>query len=143
MVDVPVERLLKEIIKKEAPTPIIIQPGPSDIKKKKKTPKPSTSGTKEEKKGTKPPIPPKPSSSKSGGWKKAALSGATKGVFTKVGVDPKFIDKYDTDDKGGYSPKGKGKGKYPKAKKSEAEKLQEGWEGWDSPTRGTLSYETD
>ena len=143
MVDVPVERLLKEIIKKEAPTPVIIQPGPSDIKKEKKTPKPSTSGTKKEKKGTKPPIPPKPSSSKSGGWKKAALSGATKSVFIKVGVDPKFIDKYDTDDKGGYSPKGKGKEKYPKAKKSEAEKLQEGWEGWDSPTRGSLSYDTD
>ena len=73
------------------------------------------------------------------------MSGAAKATLRKVGVDPKFIDKYDTDDddEGGYSPKGKGKGKYPKAKKSEAEKLQEGWEGWDSPTRGTLSYDTD
>ena len=127
MVDAPVERLLKEIIKKEPPAPVIIQPGPSGIKKEKKTPKPGPSGNKKETKGTKPPIPPKPSSSKS--WKKAALSGAAKATLRKVGVDPKFIDKYDTDDdddEGGYSPKGKGKGKYPKAKKSEAEKL---WEG--------------
>ena len=140
MVDAPVERLLKEIIKKEPPAPVIIQPGPSGIKKEKKTPQPGPSGIKKETKGTKPPISPKPSSSKS--WKKAALSGATKGVLRKVGVDPKLIDNYDTDDddEGGYSPKGKGKGKYPKAKKSEAEKL---WEGWDSPTRKTLGYDTD
>ena len=39
-----VERLLKEIIKKEPPAPVIIQPGPSGIKKEKKTPKSSTSG---------------------------------------------------------------------------------------------------
>ena len=57
-----------------------------------------------------------------------------------MGIDPKLIDKYDTDDEGGYSPKGIGKGKYPKAKKSEAEKL---WEGWDSHTRKKLGYDTD
>ena len=39
-----VERLLKEIIKKEPPAPVTIQPGPSGIKKEKKTRKPSTSG---------------------------------------------------------------------------------------------------
>ena len=61
----------------------------------------------------------------------------------KIGIDPKFVDSFDTDDEGGYSPKKKGKGKYPKAKKTEAEKLQEGWEGWDSPTKGKLSYDTD
>ena len=143
MVDAPIERLLKEIIKKEPPAPVIIQPGPSGIKKEKKSPKPGPSGIKKETKGTKPPIPPKPSSGKSGGWKKAALSGATKATLKKLGIDPKLVDKYDTDDEGGYSPKGKGKGKYPKAKKTEAEKLQEGWEGWDSPTRGSLSYDTD
>ena len=71
------------------------------------------------------------------------MSGASKGVLRKLGIDPKLIDKYDTDDEGGYSPKGKGKGKYPKAKKTEAEKLQAGWEGWDSPTRKTLDYDTD
>ena len=147
MVDAPVERLLKEIIKKEYPAPVVVQPGPSGIKREKRTPKPGPSGIKKESKGTKPPIPPKPSTGKSGGWKKAALSGATKGLMKKIGVDPKFLDRYDTEDEdedeGGYSPTKKPKGKYPKAKKTEAEKLQEGWEGWDSPTKGSLSYDTD
>ena len=151
MVDAPVERLLKEIIKKEYPAPVVVQPGPSGIKREKRTPKPGPSGIKKESKSTKPPIPPKPPSlkgtktptGKSGGWKKAALSGATKGLMKKIGIDPKFVDSFDTDDEGGYSPKKKGKGKYPKAKKTEAEKLQEGWEGWDSPTKGKLSYDTD
>ena len=73
------------------------------------------------------------------------MTGATKGILRKAGVNPKLIDRYDTDDEGGYSPKGKnkGKGKYPKTKKTEAQKLQEGWEGWDSPTRKTLGYDTD
>ena len=130
----PLETMFKQLIK--------------NTSRGTKTPKikeeatPSTPGVKKETKGTKPPIPPKPSSSKSGGWKKAALSGATKATLRKIGIDPKLIDKYDTDDEGGYSPKGKGKGKHPKAKKSEAEKLQEGWEGWDSPTRKTLGYDT-
>ena len=145
MVDAPVERLLKEIIKKEYPAPVIIQdqPGPSGIKREKRTPKPGPSGIKKESKSTKPPIPPKPSTGKSGGWKKAALSGATKGLMKKIGVDSKFLDQYDTEDEdeGGYSPKKKPKGKYPKAKKTETEKLQEGWEGWD--TKGKLSYDTD
>ena len=52
MIDAPLERSLKEIIKKETVAPVIIQPGPSGIKK---TPKPSTSGTK---KGQKLPNPP-------------------------------------------------------------------------------------
>ena len=149
MVDAPVERLLKEIIKKEYPAPVVIQdqPGPSGIKREKRTPKPGPSGIKKESKSTKPPIPPKPPSlkgtSKSEGWKKAALSGAAKSTLRKLGIDSKFLDKYDTEDEdeGGYSPKKKPKGKYPKAKKTEAEKLQEGWEGWD--TRGSLSYDTD
>ena len=142
MVDAPVERLLKEIIKKEPPAPVIIQPGPSGIKKEKKTPKPSTSGIKKDTKSPKTPIPSKPSTSKSGGFKKAALSGAIKGILKKIGVDPKFMDSYDTDEEGGYTPKRK-KQKYPKAKKTEAEKLQEGWENWDSPTRKTLGYDMD
>ena len=139
MVDAPVERLLKEIIKKEYPAPVVIQPGPSGVKKEKKSPKPGPSGIKKESKSTKPPIPPKPSSLK--GSKKKTLSASTKATLREVGVDPKLIDSYDTDDEGGYSPKKKGKGKYPKAKKTEAEKLQEGWEGWD--TKGKLSYDTD
>ena len=149
MVDAPVERLLKEIIKKEYPAPVVIQdqPGPSGIKREKRTPKPGPSGIKKESKSTKPPIPPKPPSlkgtSKSEGWKKAALSGAAKATLRKLGIDSKFLDKYDTEDEdeGGYSPKKKPKGKYPKAKKTEAQKLQEGWEGWD--TKGKLSYDTD
>ena len=130
----PLETMFKQLIK--------------NTSRGTKTPKikeeatPSTSGAKKKSPAAKTPIPPKPSSSKSGGWKKAALSGATKATLRKIGIDPKLIDKYDTDDEGGYSPKGKGKGKYPKAKKSEAEKLQEGWEGWDSPTRKTLGYDT-
>ena len=131
MVYAPVERLLKEIIKKEPPAPVIIQPGPSGIKKEKKTPKPSTSGIKKETKGTKPPIAPKPSTRKGS---KKTLSASTKARLRKEAIDPKLIDRYDTDDEGGYSPKYKGKGKYPNSKKTEAEKLQE---GWDSPTRKT------
>ena len=141
MVDAPVERLLKDIIKKEYPAPVVIQPGPSGVKKEKKSPKPGPSGIKKETKGTKPTIPPKPPSLK--GSKKKTLSASTKKTLREVGVDPKLIDSYDTDDEGGYSPKKKPKGKYPKAKKTEAQKLQEGWEGWDSPTKGSLSYDTD
>ena len=142
MVDAPVERLLKDIIKKEYPAPVVIQPGPSGIKKEKKSPKPGPSGIKKETKGTKPPIPPKPPSLK-GTKKKKTLSESTKKTLREVGIDPKLIDSYDTDDEGGYSPKTKKKGKYPKAKKTEAEKLQEGWEGWDKPTKGKLDYDTD
>ena len=46
MVDAPVERLLKEIIKKEYPAPVVIQPGPSGVKREKRTPKPGPSGIK-------------------------------------------------------------------------------------------------
>ena len=92
----------------------------------------------------KPPISPKPStlktplpstSKKSGGFKKAALSGATKGFLKSISIDPKFID--DNDEDVGYTPKG-GKGKQPKmAKKTETEKVTEGWEGWDNPMART------
>ena len=43
MVDAPMERLLKDIIKKEPPAPIILQPGTSGIKIEKKSPKPGPS----------------------------------------------------------------------------------------------------
>ena len=77
-------------------------------------------------------MPPKPltlkspqtSKKKSGGFKKAALSGAAKGFLKSVGIDPKFIDDDDEDD----TPKGT-KGKQPKEiKKTEAERLAEGLE---------------
>ena len=142
MVDAPVETLLKQIVKGVKKDPIVIDGGPSTSGIKIK---PSPSSIKKEKKILKPPIPPKPSSGKSGGWKKAALSGATKGLMKKIGVDPKLVDSFDTDDDdGGYSPKGRAKGKQPKkAKKTEWEKLTEGWESWDNPEKQKLDYDTD
>ena len=138
MVDAPVETLLKQIVKGVKKDPIVIDGGPSTSGIKIK---PSTSGIKKEKKSPKPPIPPKPSSGKSGGFKKATLSGAAKGFLKSIGVDPKYID---DDDDGGYSPKGKAKGKQPKkAKKTEWEKLTEGWESWDPPDKRKLDYGTD
>ena len=121
-------RLLKEIIKKEYPAPVIIQPRPSGIKKEKKTPKPSTSGIKKETKGTKTPSSSKPSTGKSGGWKKAILTGATTGVSREIGVDPKFVDRYDTEDEdeGGYTPKYRGKGKIPKPRRPKPRSYKKG-----------------
>ena len=150
MVDSPLENLLKKIIEKEVPaaaaagatipaTPAIKKEpvaGPSGLKIKK------------ESKSVKPPIPPKPFVSakklkSTGGIKKAALSGGAKALFRQIGVSEKFIDSdTDDDDEGGYSPK-KTKKKYPKAKKTTLQKLQEGWEEWDKPSRGTLGYDSD
>ena len=124
LVDAPLESLLKQLIRpkeKIKPEPVT----PARIKKEPATPSPSR---------VKPPVPPKPSSlkptsppKKSGGFKKAALSGAAKGFLKSIGVDPKYIDDDDDDDEsGGYSPKG-AKGKQPKKiKKTEAEKLSQG-----------------
>ena len=135
LVDAPLESLLKQLIrpkekiKAEPVTPTRIKkepttPGPSRIKKPPVPPKPSS---------LKPTSPPK----KSGGFKKAALSGAAKGFLRSIGVDPKYIN---DDESGGYSPKG-AKGKQPKKiKKTESEKLSQGWEEWDKPTKRKLSY---
>jgi len=65
--------------------------------------------------------------------KKAALSAGRKQLLSSLGIE---------DDDGGYSPKGKAK-KYQKAKKTEAEKLREGWEDWDAPIRRRLRYDSD
>ena len=149
MVDTPAEILLKQIIKgvtKDPTVPMIIkQEATTAVKQEattpasriKKEPVPSTSGVKKPPKGPKPPIPPKPpSTSKSGGFKKTVLSGATKGVLKSLGL------RYsDNEDEGGYSPKGKGKKKYPKAKKTALQKLQEGWEDWDKPSKRKLDYD--
>ena len=70
MADAPVEALLKEIvkgIKRPQAAPIIVEAGPSGIKVD-----PATSGIKKEKTSPKTPIPKKPSTGKSGDWKKAA-----------------------------------------------------------------------
>ena len=130
MVDAPVENLLKQILKganKEPTPPVIIKQEPL-----------STSGLKKELKTPKPPIQSKPGkrSSKSlkGSVKKAALSAGRKQLLSSLGIED--------DDDGGYSPKGKAK-TYKKSKKTEAEKLREGWEDWDAPIRRRLRYDTD
>jgi len=129
MVDTPVENLLKQILKganKEQAPPVIIKQEPLD-----------TTGLKKELKTPKPTIQSKPSkrSSKSlkGSVKKAALSAGRKQLLSSLGIE---------DDDGGYSPKGKAK-TYKKAKKTEAEKLREGWEDWDAPIRRRLRYDSD
>jgi len=133
MADAPVESLLKQIIKgvnkqPAARTSVIIKqqpatPSTSGLKKEFKTTKPSTS--------KKPTIPPKPSTS----GKKKALSESQKSFLRDIGVSEKYID-----DDGGYSPKGKAK-TYKKAKKTAAERLQEGWEDFE-PWRKGLSYDS-
>ena len=146
MVDAPVENLLKQIlkgVKQEPAAPIIIQetPSTSGIKKEKKS-TPSTSGIKKEKKSSKLPIPIKPSTSKKttpSTSKKSGYSESTKTILRSLGLE-------DDDDDGGYSPKGF-KGKKPKkAKKTAWQKLQEGWEEWDYPSKRKLEkdyYDTD
>ena len=140
MADAPVESLLKQIIKglnkqPAARAPVIIKqqpatPSTSGLKKEFKTTKPSTS--------KKPPIPPKPSTlgKKGNSSKKKALSESQKSFLRDIGVSEKYID-----DDGGYSPKGKTK-TYKKAKKTAAEKLQEGWEDFE-PWRKGLKYDSD
>ena len=142
MVDAPLESLLKKIIRQKKPAPVVVTPRPSRMKMEPATPGPS--GVKMS--TAKPLVPPKPPSlktpptstmkKKSGGFKKAALSGATKGFLKSIGIDPKFIDDEDEDE----TPKA-AKGKQPKKiKKTEAERLTEGWEEWDKPTKRKLSY---
>ena len=149
MVDSLAESLLKQIIKgvnKDPTVPIVIkQEAPTPVSRIKKEPQtPSTSGVKKTPRGPKPPIPPKPAtlpprpskpttSKKKEGLSKTVLSGATKGVLKSLGLS------YD-ENEGGYSPKGKGKGK-KKAKKTALQKLQEGWEEWDKPSKRRLDYD--
>ena len=151
MVDSPLENLLKKIIEKEVPAAAGAAATPATpVVKKEPVAGPSGLKIKKESKSVKPPIPPKPFISakkpkSTGGIKKAAFSGATKALLRQAGFDDKFIDSdSDTDeDEGGYSPKKKPKKKYPKAKKTALQKLQEGWEEWDKPSRGALGYDTD
>ena len=151
MVDSPLENLLKKIIEKEVPAAAGPATPATPVVKKEPVAGPSGLRIKKESKSVKPPIPPKPFVSakkpkSTGGIKKAAFSGATKALLKQAGFDDKFIDS-DTDDddedEGGYSPKKKAKKKYPKAKKTALQKLQESWEEWDKPSRGPLGYDTD
>ena len=150
MVDSPLENLLKKIIEKEvlaAAAGATIPATPAI--KKEPVAGPSGLKIKKEGKSVKPPIPPKPFISakkpkSTGGIKKAALSGGAKALLRQIGVSEKFIDS-DTDDdeeEGGYSPK-KTKKKYPKARKTALQKLQEGWEEWDKPSKSKLKYDSD
>ena len=112
MVDSPAENLLKQIIKvvnKDPAAPIVIKQEVATPVSKIKEQQPSTSGVKKGSTGLKPPIPPKPSSkSKSQGFKKTVSLGATKVVLKSLGLTYKDTD---SEDEGGYSPKGKGKKK--------------------------------
>ena len=149
MVDSPLENLLKKIIEKEVPAaPGAAVTPATPVVKKEPVAGPSGLKIKKESKSVKPSIPPKPFVSakkpkSTGGIKKAAFSGATKALLKQAGFDDKFIDSDTDDDEGGYSPKKKAKKKYPKAKKTALQKLQEGWEEWDKPSRGPLGYDTD
>ena len=171
MVDAPVENLLKKILKgvnKDPVAHITIKEEPPSTKKKsvkKKVistkrpikPRPSTSK--------------KASPSTSGQPKTTAFSEAAKSFLRNRGIQEQFIEgstpstvrkvpsaattskKYSKKtqkvleslglDEGGYSPTDV-RGKKPKkAKKTEFEKLQEGWEDWDYPYRRELDYDTD
>ena len=130
MVDAPLESLLKKLVKQtgKKPAPVIVTPRPSKMKMEPASPGPS---------GIKTP-PPSTGKKKSGGFKKAALSGAAKGFLKSFGVDPKFVDE---DDDNEDEPPRAAKGKRPKKiRKTEAERLAEGWEEWDRPTKRKLSY---
>jgi len=119
MADAPVERLLKQIMKgvnQPPAAPVIIPSTPlstTSLKKELKTPKPVTLG--------KSPLT----------YRKTPLSDRAKRVLKSLGIDH---------EEGGYSPKGKGK-TYKKAKKTEAQKLQEGWEDFE-PWRKRLKYDS-
>ena len=146
MVDSPLENLLKKIIEKEVPGATAAAPGVQI--KTEPVAGPLGIKIKKESKSVKPPITPKPSVSgkkpnSTGGVKKAALLGATKAFLKQLGVDKRFIGDTDEDDndEGGYSPK-KAKKKYSKAKKTTVQKLQEGWEEWDKPSKTKLDYDT-
>ena len=151
MVHSPLENLLKKIIEKEVPAAAGAAATPATpVIKKEPVAGPSGIKIKKESKSVKPPIPPKPFVSakkpkSTGGIKKAAFSGANKALLRQAGFDDKFIDSdiADDEDEGGYSPKKKAKKKYPKAKKTTLQKLQEGWEEWDKPSRGPLGYDSD
>ena len=115
MVDSPLETLLKQIIKKEpaAAAVPVATPGPSGVRIKKESP--STSGIK---KGS---LPKTPIPSTSG--KKSALSAKSQAFLKSLGLEPPGGGE------SAYSPKDV-KGKHPKAKKTELERLEEGWQGW-------------
>ena len=129
MVDAPIERLLKDIIKKQEPEVIEIE-SPKKPTGKKKSLKKLT--VKKQPYSPRPEKKPKPSTS---GYKTPASSVIPKGLSPAAKKTLKELGWKEGDD----SPRGGVAGK-KKLKKTEAEKLQEGyWEAW----RKKLDYETD
>ena len=129
MVDAPIERLLKDIIKKQEPEVIEIE-SPKKPTGKKKSLKKLT--VKKQPYSPRPEKKPKPSTS---GYKTPASSVIPKGLSPAAKKTLKELGWREGDD----SPRGGVAGK-KKLKKTEAEKLQEGyWEAW----RKKLDYETD
>ena len=112
MLDSPLETLLKQIIKKEPPAAAApATPGPSGVRIKKEPATPGPSGIK---KGS---LPKTPIPFTSGKKLSAKSEAFLKSLPGYAGETP-------------YSPKGKGKGKQPKIKKTELQQLEEGWQGW-------------
>ena len=135
MVDAPIERLLKDIIKKQTPEVIEVE---SDAPTKKTSVKKKSLKKLTVKKQPYSPRPekkPKPSTS---GYKTPASSVIPKGLSSAAKQALKDLGWREGND----SPKGGGKGK-KKIRKTEAEKLKEGWEPWTKPAkRGPLDYGT-
>ena len=135
MADAPIERLLKDVIKKQAPEVIEIE-SPKKPTGKKKSLKKST--VKKQPYSPRPDKKPKPSTSgykPAGGYKTPASSVIPKGLSPAAKKTLKELGWREGDD----SPKGGATGR-KKLKKTEAEKLQEGfWEAW----RKKLDYEEE
>ena len=129
MADAPIERLLKDIIKKQAPEVIEIESPKKPTGKKKQLKKLTV---KMQPYSPRPDKKPKPSTS---GYKTPASSVIPKGLSPAAKKTLKELGWKEGDD----SPQGGATGR-KKLKKTEAEKLQEGfWEAW----RKKLDYEEE
>ena len=142
MADAPIERLVKEILKKQAPKVIEIEsPATKKVKKetsiKKKPPRKLTI-----KKRTLPVTPHKPSPS---GIQPPETPATGKSCILPKGlsVSAKKALKDLRWKEGDDSPKGGATGK-KKIRKTAVEKLKEGvWEAGQKPTKRQLNYDTD
>ena len=144
MVDAPIERLLKDIIKKQAPDVIELEDDTTVTKKvKKKLPKKLAikkrtlpSSPKASPSAKKPPPTPKASS----GATKTPTSGSQRLTPRGLSESAKKTLRNLGFKEGEDSPKGGAKGK-KKIRKNEVEKLQEGeWEAWKEPSKRKLKY---
>jgi len=134
MVDAPVETMLKKLIK-GVNNPIVIDDDGEPISARKRVKKESQSPSPSIKREVV-----KPSTSKA--------KPSTSKVSIPKGLSPKstkVLEDLGYREDGGYSPPTTKKYKTLKKykKKSEAEKLAEGWEDWDYPTKTNLNYEEE